>query len=303
MSTIFCQQVGFYNVLLREDLDQLEFMLDDWISKIPAPQPIEQGEVLLSNFRLKNYKLKKNKVSKAVSTADNITFDILNAYKRTPASVEFKSARATFQTDDKKQFVQIKLVPEAGVIQIPQMRSKQTDCGFAPDSEIAGKGILKIQLIANVNGFDKQFDESFLIEGKTKSELLFERIFWPLLILAIIVVLIAACKIIKAFMPVKITMEVVGNHSEKSRPVSMKIKKRAEFGSKAGLPFKLDGELFVPIVGQIQRTGVNKWQVIPRDNNSFENRNKKIDYVLGTALKLKTKDDATVSIRFKKVKK
>lgn len=301
---LIAKKSGREDYLLRiEDLDQLEFMLDDWISKIPASQPIEQGEVLLSNFRLKNYKLKKGKVSKVISTADNITFDILNAYKRTPVSVEFTSARATFQTDDKKQFVQIKLMPEAGVIQIPQMRSKQTDCGFAPDSEIAGKGILKIQLVANVNGLDKQFDEAFLIEGKTAFELLFGKVFWPLLILAIIVVLIVACKIIKAFMPVKVTMEVVGNRSEKIRPVAMKIKKRVEFGSKAGLSFKLDGEMFAPVVGQIQRTGANAWQIIPRDSNAFESGSKKIDYTLGTTLKLKTKDDAAVSIKFKKVKK
>lgn len=98
-------------------------------------------------------------------------------------------------------------------------------------------------------------------------------------------------------------MEVIGKHGEKIRPVVMKIKKRVEFGSKAGLAFKLDSEMFAPVVGQLQRTGANAWHIIPRDSNAFENGSKKIDYTLGAALKLKTKDDATVSIKFKQAKK
>ena len=57
-------------------------MLDDWISKIPESQPIEQGEVLFTNYKLKSYKLKQGKNVKVVSSADEITFDILNTYKR-----------------------------------------------------------------------------------------------------------------------------------------------------------------------------------------------------------------------------
>ena len=41
---VIAEKSGREDYLLRiEDLDQLEFMLDDWISKIPDPQPIEQG--------------------------------------------------------------------------------------------------------------------------------------------------------------------------------------------------------------------------------------------------------------------
>ena len=301
---LIAEKSGREDYLLRiEDLSQLEFMLDDWISKIPEPQPIEQGEVLLDNFRLKSYKLNRKKSVKVLSSAEEFSFDILNTYKRTPVSVEFKDARATFQTDDRKTTVQIKLSPEAGIIQIPNMRSKQTVCGFAPKSEISGKGILKVQIVASVNGIDKQFDEAFDIEGKTAPELLFGKIFWPLLVLIVIVVAVVVCVIVRKFLPVKITMEVVGNRSGKIRPVAMKIKKRVEFGSKAGLAFKLDGELFEPIVGQIQRTGANTWQIVPRDTNAFESGNGKIDYTLGSALKLKTKDDSSVSIKFKKAKK
>lgn len=104
-------------------------------------------------------------------------------------------------------------------------------------------------------------------------------------------------------MPVKIVMEVIGNRTEKQRSVSMKMKKRVDFGSKPGCPFKLDQELFSPVVGQIQRLNANKWQIIPRDANAFDNGNSKFDYTLGSILKLKTKDESTVSIKFKKEKK
>ncbi len=301
---LIAEKSGREDFLLRiEDLNQLEFMLDDWISKIPTSQPIEQGEILLDNFRLQSHRLSKKKATKVVSTAKEIAFDILNTYKRTPISVEFKDARATFQTNDRKTTVPITLTPETGIIQIPNMRSKQTVCGFLPKSEIQGKGILKIQVVVSANGIDNQFDKAFNIDGKSASELLFSKIFWPLLVLAVIILVIVGVILIKKFMPLKITMEVIGKHGDKIRPVAMKIKKRVEFGSKAGLTFKLDSEMFAPVVGQIQRTGPNVYQIIPRDSNAFEKGSKKIDYILGTALKLKTKDDAIVSIKFKKVKK
>lgn len=301
---LIAEKSGREDYLLRiEDLDKLEFMLDDWISKIPESQPIEQGEVLFDNFKLKNKKLKKEKLTTIVSTSDKISFDILNTYKKTPANIEFKSAKASFQTDDRKTILPIEITPEVGTIQIPAMRTQETNCAFSPDSEIKGKGILKLQFVANVNGLDKQFDESFEINGKNSSEILFSKIFWPLFILLIIILIIVAFIIIKKFLPIKVVMEVVGNRSEKQRAVSMKLKKRVEFGSKPGLAFKLDSELFSPVVGQIQRIGVNKWQIIPRDNNAFEDGNKRLDYTLGSLLKLKAKDDSSVSIKFKKAKK
>lgn len=298
---LIAQKSGREDFLLRiEDLDQLEFMLDDWISKIPEPQPIEQGEVLLDNFMLKSHKLSRKKSVKVLSSAEEFSFDILNTYKRTPVSVEFKDARATFQTDDRKTTVQVRLSPETGIIQIPNMRTKRTDFGFAPQSEITGKGILKVRIVASVNGIDKQFDEAFDIEGKTAAELLFGKIFLPLMVLVIIILVVAACIIIQKFLPVKIMMTVGG---AKSRPVAMKIKKRVEFGSKAGLAFKLDAGLFAPVVGQIQRTGANKWQIAPRDTSAFDGGGNKIDYALGSELKLKTNDDTVISIKFKKAKK
>lgn len=300
---IIAEKSGREDYLLRiEDLDQLEFMLDDWISKIPEPQPIEQGEVLFDNFRLKAYKLKPGKNVKVISTAEEITFDILNTYKKTPANVEFKSANATFQSDNKKTTIPVHLTPEVGVIQIPGMHSKATDCGFTPKSEIKGKGILKVQFIANVNGLDKQFDYAFDIEGKTAAELLFEKIFWPLLILVLVILAVVAYIIIKKLMPVKVTMEIVGKPM-KFKAVPVKINKKIEFGSKPSLQFRLDGAQFGPVVGQLQRIGPNKWQVIPRDRTAFEDESKAFPYTLNSPIKLKNKEEETVTIKFKLKKK
>ncbi|WP_022930866.1 vWA domain-containing protein [Treponema bryantii] len=301
---LIAEKSGREDYLLRiEDLDQLEFMLDDWISKIPESQPIEQGEVLFNNFKLKSYKLKSGKNSKVISSAEDLTFDILNTYKRTPVNVEFKAAKATFQSDDRSSTIQIKLSPETGIIQVSPMHTKTTTCGFNPNSEIKGKGILKIHFVANINGLDKQFDEAFDIDGKTASELLFDKIFWPLIIILILIVIIVSWTIIKKFLPIKVRMEVVGIRTEKQRPVSIKLKKRVEFGSRPGCPFKLDQLLFSPVVGQIQRINANKWQIIPRDSSAFEDGNKKIEYTLGSDLKLKTKEDSIVTIKFKPAKK
>lgn len=151
---LIAEKSGREDYLLRiEDLDQLEFMLDDWISKIPESQPIEQGEVLFTNYKLKSYKLKQGKNVKVVSSADEITFDILNTYKRTPVNLEFKAAKATFQTEDKSTTVPIKISPETGVIQVPAMQTKPTSCGFAPNSELKGKGILKITFLSKYQWF------------------------------------------------------------------------------------------------------------------------------------------------------
>ncbi len=142
-----------------------------------------------------------------------------------------------------------------------------------------------------------------IIEGKTESELLLEKIFLPLLVIFIIILIVAAFMITRKFLPLKIVMEVLGTRTEKQRAVSMKIKKRAEFGSKPGCQFKLASELFAPVVGQIQRISAGKWQIIPRDENAFENGNKKFEYSLGSTLKLKTKDESMISVKFKKAKK
>ena len=52
-----------------------------------------------------------------------------------------------------------------------------------------------------------------------------------------------------------------------------------------------------------QRINANKWQIIPRDSSAFEDGNKKIEYTLGSDLKLKTKEDSIVTIKFKAAKK
>lgn len=295
------QKSGRENYLLRiEDLNKLEFMLDDWISKIPESQPLEQGEILLENFALNSKKLKANGKSKILSSSKNLKFEIASTYQRTPVSLEFKDANAVFQTSDRNSVVPIKVNPEAGIINLPENARKISDAGFVPSQELKGNGILKIHFSALVNGLEQNFDESFEIEGKSASSLLFEKIFWPSLILVILVLIGIAVLIIRKFMPVKIVMEIVGQPSSKQKPVSMKVGKKTEFGSKPGLSFKLDGNQFAPVVGQIKRSGADKWQIVPRDANAFEEGTKSFDYKLGEKIKLKNRDEDSVTIRFKK---
>lgn len=289
-------------LLTIEDFADLEIMLDDWISKIPASLPLEQGKIIFNSFKIENKRLREEKITTVLNDAKNLSFRIVSTYKKTPVTLELLSVKGSFQSEDKKTVVPVKITTEAGKIAISPLAAKTTDASFEPQEEIYGKGVLKISLLANENGLEIPYNFSFEVDSTKSSEILFAKIFWSLLILVIIVFLIAAYVIIKKFMPIKITMEFFGS-TEKYRSVSMKIKKRVEFGSKPGLQFKLNSELFAPVVGQIQRLGANKWQIIPRDAEAFENGSSKIPYTLGTSLKLKTKDDSTVSIKFKKVLK
>ena len=275
---------------------------DDWIKNIPVSQPLEQGAIVFDQFKLANCHLNNGKISTVAIGSDSLSFRMVSTYKRTPALLEFISAEASFQSDDKKTLIPVNIRTEAGKIALAPLASKATDSAFEPKSEIAGKGVLKLSILANINGIETPYDFAFGIDSKSASDILFGKIFLPALVLLIIVLLVIAYTIIKKFMPVKITMEVIGSR-EKQRPLSMKIKKRADFGSKPGLSFKLDSEMFSPIVGQFQRTGANKWQVIPRDSEAFESGGTKIEYTLGSTLKLKTKDDSAVSVKFKKAKK
>ncbi|MBQ5383371.1 MAG: VWA domain-containing protein [Treponema sp.] len=300
---LIAKKSGRENYLLRiEDLDGLEFILDDWISKIPEQTLLEQGEVLLDDFRLKSTPLSKDETTLIISSTDEINFNIINTYEKTPSEIEFISADATFQTDDRKTVVPIKINPETGAISLLGSETKNSTGAFLAQSPLKGKGILKIHFTANVNGNEKRFNEEFSVDAKTQFEIVFGKIFPALLIILILALILTVLMIARKFRPVKIVMEVVGKN-EKPRPVSMKMKKRIEFGSKNGLAFKLDQELFSAVVGQIQRVGPNRWTVIPRDFNAFNDETRKFDYSLGNSIKLKTKDESNVTIKFKKFKK
>lgn len=295
------QKSGRENYLLRiEDLGKLEFMLDDWISKIPESQPLEQGEILLENFALNSKKLKDKGRNKILSSSKNLKFEIASTYQRTPVSLEFTDANAIFQTSDRNSVVQIKVNPEAGIINLPENARKISESGFVPEKNLEGNGILKIHFSAVVNGLEQNFDKSFEIEGKSASALLFEKIFWPVLIFLILVLIVVAVCILKKFLPVKIVMEIVGQPSSRQKSVSMKVGKKTEFGSKPGLPFKLDGNQFAPVVGQIKRSGADKWEIVPRDADAFENRTKSFSYKLSEKIKLKNRDEDFVTIKFKR---
>lgn len=294
---------GRENYLLTiEDLSKLEFMLDEWIKNIPESQPLEQGNIIIDQLKLGSSKLNEKKTVIVPIGADKLSLRIVSTYKKTPVSFEFTDASASFQSSDRQIVVPVKMKTEAGKIILSPLAQKSTDSSFEPKSEIKGKGTLKISFLANVNGIEIPYNFVFDINGKSASEILFSKIFLPVLILLIIVIVCAAYSIIKKFMPVKITMEIIGG--KKNGIEKMKIGKKVEFGNgKPGLRFKLEGFDFTGVVGQFQRTGADKWQIIPRSSAAFEGENKKIDYKLGTMLKLKAEDDSSVSIKFKKINK
>ena len=287
-------------LLTIEDLNQLEFMLDDWIKNIPESQPLEQGNIIFDNFKLGSYNLKTDKNSTVAIGENILSFRMASTYKRTPVSLEFVSAKGLFQTEDKQNVIPVKIKTEAGKIVIAPLTSKITDSSFNPNSEIRGKGNLKINILANLNGIETPYDFSFDIDCKTSFQILFGKIFIPLLILLIIILFVTVYSIAKKFMPVKIILEADG---KKSKPVKMKIGKKVDFGAKPGLSFKLNENLFTGTVGQFHRFGADKWQIIPRDSNAFANGNTKIPYTCGSILKLNTNDGETISIKFKKFKK
>lgn len=296
--TKIAQLSGREDCLLSiEDLSQLEFILDDWISKIPSSRPLEQGEIKLSNFKLGNYKLNPKK-SSTVSNAENeLNYDLVSTFQQTESNVELLSATGSFQSDDKSSLVPIKLSTEAGKIKVTPLSKKHTEAAFNPSKTLTGKGIVKVTFNVKVNGVENEVDEVFPVNMKTPSQILFSKVFIPLICLLAIIILIVAIIIIKKIMPVKVSMEIVGKLT-KLKPVSMGINKKVDFGSKPGAPFKLDSELFGSVIGQLQRVGPNKWEIIPRDLSAFES-NTKIDYKLNTPIKIKTKDDSSLTIKFK----
>ena len=294
---------GREDYLLRiEDLSKLEFMLDDWISNIPESQPLEQGEIVFTSFKLSSKKLNDKKTTIVVNDANELSFSIVSSYKKTPISLEFISATGLFQSENKKEIIPIKVNTEKGKILIVPLALKETKCSLEPKEEINGKGMLKLNFLVSVNGIEKPFDFSFEIESKSASKILFSKILIPLMILLLIILLVICFVLIKKILPVKITMEIVGK-TQNNKSVSVGMKKKVEFGSKPGLAFKLDSALVGNVVGQIQRIGLNKWQIVPRDRNAFEAGNKNIPYELNSPVKIKTRDESYLTIKFKLVKR
>ena len=81
----------------------------------------------------------------------------------------------------------------------------------------------------------------------------------------------------------------------------MRVGKKAEFGSKAGLPFRLEGPNIPPVVGTLERTGGKSFRIIPRNASVFAEGQDKVlgDYRLGTTVKLVMKDRSSIQIKFR----
>jgi len=291
---------GREKYLLRiEDLANFESMLDDWISNIPPSQPLEQGEVFLDNFKLGNYKLKEGKTCDVADDVNKLSFNIGNNYRRTSPMVEITDVRATFQTEDKSMTIPVKVDHETGKIMLTPSTLKTSDCSFIPGQKLEGKGTVKFNINANINGVPREYNKEFKINSRSAGSIMFSNIFWPVLIILLLILFFVLLGIARKFLPVRVTMEIVGQPSLKFKTIKAKINKKIEFGSKPGLAFKLDVNQFGPVVGQLQRTGAKKWQIIPRDRAAFEDGSKNIPYALNTVIRLKNRDGDDVAVKFK----
>ena len=111
-----------------------------------------------------------------------------------------------------------------------------------------------------------------------------------------IIILIIIVMVAKSLAPVKVVMEVVGKG--RSKPVSMSIGKKVDFGSKAGLKFLLDHAAFKDVVGTLERKGKKEWKITPRDSSVFDDTKKLDHYKMRDTFKLKTRDGSFVSVKF-----
>lgn len=298
---LIAEKSGRANFLLRiEDIDRLEILLDEWISNIPEPERLEQKSIFVRDVFLEKTALQKDKRTLVKNEAHTLSFVLQSDYERTPATFEFTNAYGIFQSNDKALVTNIAIHSEAGKITLLPQEEKRTEAGFVPEKTLHGKGTLKLYFEATVNGVKNQYEEQFDVEEKSAALILLSKLIPLFIVLFILIVLFVAYTIFKAFLPVNVSMRISGQ-SQKSRAVSVKIKKRVDFGSKPGAPFKLDAELFAPQVGQLVRKSAKAWCINVRDSSAFSGEEKIISYTLGAPVTLTASDGSEVTVTFFKV--
>lgn len=282
-----------------EDLSLLESILDEWIQNIPPPKSLEFGSVDFIKTSLGGKRLDSKRSVVIDSSASQLLFDISSTYVRTPVRLEFVEGSALFQTEDKSNTVSIPLSMEAGTIELKPMSRRQSSASFAPESALTGKGTLKINIANTQNHIEEMTDLVFPVEFVPVGALFWRLWGTPIILVALLFILFIIFSIAKGFLPVKITMEIIGK-TVKFPAVALAIGKRVEFGNKPGLKFKLDAAgSFPPVIGAIERSGKSSFSVKIRDSASFaENQNLSAN-CLNVPVKLVTRDGVSVTVKFK----
>ncbi|MBP5601109.1 MAG: VWA domain-containing protein [Treponema sp.] len=304
------QKVGAFpdRYTTLSDMNQFGLLFDMWLSNIPDPSPKDKGNIAFSNVKIDGKALSQNPSSySVVSTgASSISWEMKNTYERTTAVMQFKSVEAVFQNDDTGETEKITFVPEAGNLEFTPKSSRETRANVKFPA-LSGKGKLKLEIKADIQAASSSVAQEipeylFYVEFKSPAKILFEKILIPAIVLLVLIVAFVVSKILKATAPIKLKLEIVGKNNSKARSVSMRIHKKADFGSKTGVPFKMEGNAYPDVIGTLERTGSKSFKITPRNTALFAPGQEKNleEYKLGTGIKLVLKDGSSVTIKFKK---
>ena len=275
-------------------------LFDSWLASIPDPEPKEQARVDISaeiKFGSKVLKDRNTKYTPVSNATTDITWTMTNRGKRKFVRTEIKSIVCTFRSEDGKTTT-IPVNVESGAFEIEPRRSTVRK-GIVDLKQINGKGMLKFSIYPVFNGDD---GEPRIIESNVNfltPTQLFIRNWGPIFgIIVLVILLIVILKVMKSVGPVKVSMAIVGK-AGKERYVSMKINKHAEFGTKVGVPFKLEGTNYSSVVGELVRTGKKTWKIVKRDESAFVDEKSYDPYKMNDLIKITGRDGSVISIRFK----
>lgn len=304
------QEVGAYpeRYMPLRNMSIFGQLFDEWLSGIPDPAPKDNGRISFSDVRIGGKPLSQNDSSyTVVSTGESfISWTVRSSYSRTDVVLKFDSVGAVFQNASSGESKSFFLIPEAGNLELAHGVVRETGLNVQ-FPRISGKGRLKLEIKADVQAASTAVAQEipeylFYVEFKSPLHLLLEKIALPVLILVVIIIAAIVIRIAKARAAVKIRLEIIGKSNSKAKPVSMRIHKRAEFGSKPGASFKLEGSGYSSVIGVFERTGSKSYKVTPRDAAAFAPGQEKLleEYKLGSGIKLVLKDKSSVTIKFRK---
>ena len=287
------------------DMSQFGFLFDKWLERIPPMRPKDVGKIVFSDVRLGGILLSSDdsKYTVVPNNADLFTWLMKSEYKVNNVTMTFKAVKGTFQKDSTGESVEFQLVPEVGNIEFTPGAIRETRANVKIPS-VSGRGKLKLDINTELNEeCDGQIPEYlFFVEFKPAIVLLLEKIFPFILIALILAVIIVSMIIVKNRSPVKIKLSIVGKTTPHPKVAHVKINRRFEFGSKAGLLLQIDGSGVPPVLGSLVRTGKKEWKIEMKEKELFAENQKLDPYILNTSIKIQLKDGSSRIIKFVEVK-
>lgn len=302
------ERVGAYpdRYVTLDNMDRFGELFDSWLRSIPDP---DNGFISFSPLQLSGKELSSSpeKYSTVPTSTDVFNWTMKSTYKRTDIVMTFTSITGIFQNDSTGEVTKFQITPEAGNLEFAPGTSRETRAHVS-FPKLHGKGTLKLDIQTQLNKTcEVQIPEySFYVNFKSPLEILLWKILPPIIAVILIVIIVIVARIINERKPVKVQFDVGTGSSRKSgkvkRVVSMKIGKSVQFGSKAGLQFRIESDDAPRIAGELVRTGPSTWVIEPKDGQ-FPDEAKLNPYKLGTSVKMTLADGSTTSIKFSKERK